>query len=60
MARKPEAILYEELVCTTQFYARTVSAIEPAWIGEISKQIGADHTLAAKSAVLGLRKPHGK
>ena len=34
--RQTDAILFEELVFTTQTFARTVSIIEPAWIQDLA------------------------
>lgn len=35
-SRQTDAILFEELVFTTQTFARTVSIIEPAWLQELA------------------------
>lgn len=37
-AKKMDAILFEELVFTTQTFARTVSVIEPAWLQEFAQR----------------------
>lgn len=36
VSRQTDAILFEELVFTTQTFARTVSIIEPAWLQELA------------------------
>ncbi|KAJ9476741.1 putative Pre-mRNA-splicing factor ATP-dependent RNA helicase PRP43 (putative) [Pseudozyma hubeiensis] len=37
-ARKMDAILFEELVFTSQTFARTVSTIEPSWLQEFAQR----------------------
>ncbi|TKY90651.1 hypothetical protein EX895_000649 [Sporisorium graminicola] len=37
-SKKMDAILFEELVFTTQIFARTVSVIEPSWLQEFAQR----------------------